>query len=251
VQVRSHAVQELGEADDAGHAGRRRLGGQGGDERRPPPGDEAVVGMERAQAREPGVDDPQFLTGPGEFVDADVPGDVAGARQVAGVVPSGRLRVSLPLGGMFLMPLVADFMEAYPAILLDLDFSDRLVDVIEEGFDVVVIASSMINFAPSSILKAWLDHIVWPGRTVAYSETGPKGLLTGKKVYLVIASGGIYSVGPAQPHDFQGAGLGRAPKRGEFPDGAIVDRGFAPALRCSIAIAGESPSIKSTFGFSI
>jgi DNA-binding transcriptional LysR family regulator len=54
------------------------------------------------------------------------------------VVPSGRLRGRLPLWGMFLVPLIADFMEAYPAILLDLDFSDRLVDVIEEGFDVVI-----------------------------------------------------------------------------------------------------------------
>ena len=54
------------------------------------------------------------------------------------VVPSGRLRISLPLGGMFLMSLIADFMMAYPAILLDLDFSDRLVDVIEEGFDIVI-----------------------------------------------------------------------------------------------------------------
>lgn len=52
--------------------------------------------------------------------------------------PSGRLRVSLPLVGMLLMPVIADFMAAFPAILLDLDFSDRLVDVIEEGFDVVV-----------------------------------------------------------------------------------------------------------------
>jgi DNA-binding transcriptional LysR family regulator len=52
--------------------------------------------------------------------------------------PSGRLRVSLPLVGMLLMPVIADFMQAFPAILLDLDFSDRLVDVIEEGFDVVI-----------------------------------------------------------------------------------------------------------------
>ncbi|MBO1907771.1 LysR family transcriptional regulator [Microvirga sp. 3-52] len=52
--------------------------------------------------------------------------------------PSGRLRVSLPLVGMLLMPVIADFMEAYPAIQLDLDFTDRLVDVIEEGFDVVI-----------------------------------------------------------------------------------------------------------------
>lgn len=80
--------------------------------------------------------------------------------------------------------------------------AEALLDELNAA-DVVVIASSMINFGPSSILKAWLDHIVWPGRTVAYSETGPKGLLTGKKVYLVVASGGIYSVGPAASHDFQ------------------------------------------------
>jgi DNA-binding transcriptional LysR family regulator len=54
------------------------------------------------------------------------------------IVPSGRLRVSLPLGGLFLMSIIGDFIEAYPAVLLDLDFSDRLVDVIEEGFDVVI-----------------------------------------------------------------------------------------------------------------
>jgi DNA-binding transcriptional LysR family regulator len=52
--------------------------------------------------------------------------------------PSGRLRVSMPLVGMLLTPVIADFMTAYPAILLDLDYSDRIVDVVEEGFDVVI-----------------------------------------------------------------------------------------------------------------
>lgn len=52
--------------------------------------------------------------------------------------PSGRLRVSMPLVGMLLTPLIADFMDAYPKILLDLDYSDRIVDVIEEGYDVVI-----------------------------------------------------------------------------------------------------------------
>jgi DNA-binding transcriptional LysR family regulator len=33
---------------------------------------------------------------------------------------------------------LASFMQAYPEIILDLDFSDRVVDVIEEGFDAVV-----------------------------------------------------------------------------------------------------------------
>lgn len=53
-------------------------------------------------------------------------------------VPRGQLRLSLPLAGMLLMPAISAFMEAYPEINLDLDFTDRLVDVIEEGFDAVI-----------------------------------------------------------------------------------------------------------------
>jgi DNA-binding transcriptional LysR family regulator len=52
--------------------------------------------------------------------------------------PRGRLRISMPLIGMLLMPAIGGFAEAYPEIELDLDFSDRLVDVIEEGFDAVL-----------------------------------------------------------------------------------------------------------------
>src|ERR1700686_3930733 len=47
--------------------------------------------------------------------------------------------------------------------------AEALLDELNAA-DVVVIASSMINFRPSSILKAWLDHIVWPGRTVAFGN---------------------------------------------------------------------------------
>src|SRR5258706_8255823 len=52
--------------------------------------------------------------------------------------PRGSLRVSLPLVGMLMMPTLIAFMRAYPEIVLDLDFSDRVVDVIEEGVDRVV-----------------------------------------------------------------------------------------------------------------
>ncbi len=52
--------------------------------------------------------------------------------------PRGRLKVSMPLVGTLLTPALAAFSRAYPEIELDLDFSDRLVDVIEEGFDVVL-----------------------------------------------------------------------------------------------------------------
>ncbi|PXZ76371.1 LysR family transcriptional regulator, partial [Pseudomonas aeruginosa] len=52
--------------------------------------------------------------------------------------PRGRLRVSLPLVSGLVLPALADFMQAYPDIELDLDFSDRVVDVVDEGFDVVL-----------------------------------------------------------------------------------------------------------------
>ncbi|RJG40540.1 LysR family transcriptional regulator [Mesorhizobium sp. DCY119] len=52
--------------------------------------------------------------------------------------PRGKLRVSLPLVGMLMMPMLTRFMRVYPEIELDLDFNDRLVDLIEEGFDAVV-----------------------------------------------------------------------------------------------------------------
>ncbi|PRD16260.1 LysR family transcriptional regulator [Pantoea coffeiphila] len=57
--------------------------------------------------------------------------------QVAGK-PAGRLRISLPQVSPLLLPVLGDFMARYPDIELDLDFSDRMVEVIEEGFDAVI-----------------------------------------------------------------------------------------------------------------
>lgn len=56
----------------------------------------------------------------------------------ATAAPRGRLRVSLPLVSSLLLPVLGEFMREYPEVELDLDFTDRLVDVIEEGFDAVV-----------------------------------------------------------------------------------------------------------------
>jgi len=56
----------------------------------------------------------------------------------AAATPRGKLRISVPQVRGLLMPVLADFMRAYPDIELDVDFSDRMVDVIEEGFDAVV-----------------------------------------------------------------------------------------------------------------
>lgn len=52
--------------------------------------------------------------------------------------PRGKLRISVPQVRGLLMPVLSEFMRAYPEVELDVDFSDRMVDVIEEGFDAVV-----------------------------------------------------------------------------------------------------------------
>ena len=74
--------------------------------------------------------------------------------------------------------------------------SDVAVDELLAA-DHIVLATGFINFSISSTLKSWVDHISRSGRTFSYGADGPKGLVTGKKVYIVLASGGFFSEGPA------------------------------------------------------
>lgn len=77
---------------------------------------------------------------------------------------------------------------------------EALKDILE--VDILVIGAPMYNFTIHSSLKAWIDHIVRAGKTFSYSEKGVEGLLKGKKVYLVEATGGVYSEGPGKEKDF-------------------------------------------------
>ncbi|MBP2562549.1 DNA-binding transcriptional LysR family regulator [Neorhizobium galegae] len=52
--------------------------------------------------------------------------------------PTGRLRVGVPFAGDLLTPLFGAFATKHPEIELDLDYNDRFVDVIEDGFDAVI-----------------------------------------------------------------------------------------------------------------
>ena len=65
------------------------------------------------------------------------------ADRAVGVVsgnPVGRLRINAPysFGILHLAPLWGGFMAKYPDVELDISLSDRLVDVVDEGFDVVI-----------------------------------------------------------------------------------------------------------------
>lgn len=56
----------------------------------------------------------------------------------AGGAPRGRLRISLPTVGMSFISAITAFQAHHPEVQLELEFSDRLVSVIEEGFDAVL-----------------------------------------------------------------------------------------------------------------
>ncbi|WP_159951413.1 NAD(P)H-dependent oxidoreductase [Rhizobium sp. 18065] len=76
--------------------------------------------------------------------------------------------------------------------------SDALVQELLAA-DTIVIGTGLINFNIYSSLKTWIDHVARAGLTFTYTEKGPVGLATGKKAYLVLAAGGVYSSGPGAP----------------------------------------------------
>ena len=65
--------------------------------------------------------------------------------------PRGRLRLSAPMsfGIRHLAPRLKDYMDAYPAMQLDLVLNDRQVDLVDEGFDLAI---RIGRLAPSSLI---------------------------------------------------------------------------------------------------
>ena len=83
-----------------------------------------------------------------------------------------------------------------------IQLSNQLVEQLMNA-DIIVIGAPLINFTIHSSLKSWIDHITRAGVTFGYGEDGrPIGMVTGKKVYVAMASGGIYSEGPGKDNDF-------------------------------------------------
>src|SRR5882757_9252638 len=74
-------------------------------------------------------------------------------------------------------------------------YSDTLINELKQA-DVIVLGLPMYNFGVPSQLKAYFDHIARIGETFEYTEKGPVGKLTGKKVYVFAARGGVYEGTP-------------------------------------------------------
>lgn len=72
----------------------------------------------------------------------------------------------------------------------ELAVSDSLVNELQEA-EVLIVGVPVYNFGIPATLKAWIDMIARARKTFRYTSNGPEGLLSGKKAYLVIASGGV------------------------------------------------------------
>ena len=80
--------------------------------------------------------------------------------------------------------------------------SDELIAELRAA-DTIVIGAPMYNFSIPTGLRSWFDYVLRAGETFSYSEAGPQGLLSGKRVIVIESRGGLYSEGPAKALDFQ------------------------------------------------
>ena len=71
---------------------------------------------------------------------------------------------------------------------------DALIAQVQAA-DVIVIGAPMYNFGITVQLKSWFDAIARANVTFKYTEKGPVGLLTGKKVYVGLSRGGLHRDG--------------------------------------------------------
>ncbi|GKX61815.1 FMN-dependent NADH-azoreductase [Pragia fontium] len=76
-----------------------------------------------------------------------------------------------------------------------LALSDTLIEELQSN-DIIVMGVPMYNFNISTQLKNYFDLIARAGVTFRYTENGPVGLVTGKKVYILTSRGGIHKDSP-------------------------------------------------------
>jgi FMN-dependent NADH-azoreductase len=71
-------------------------------------------------------------------------------------------------------------------------YSDELIDELRSA-DTVVLAVPMYNFGVPSTLRTYFDHVARAGVTFRYTSAGPEGLLAGRRAYVFVTRGGVYS----------------------------------------------------------
>lgn len=184
-------------------------------------------------------------------------GDLEEAEREAGQTglrPRGTLKVNAPMtfGTNHLAPAVPDYLALYPEVSIDMTLNDRVVDLLEEGFDIAIRIGRLANsslvarrLAPSRIvacaapsylgrrghpsmpaelgLHDCLVYAYAPNRDV-WEFTGPNGLETVKVNGRLRANNGEALVAAAA------AGLGIVSTPTFMVDRLLADRRLVPIL---------------------
>lgn len=126
-------------------------------------------------------------------IDSSITGAGSASRAISAAVVD-HLREADPGLRVVYRDLVA---EPLPHLTLDTFLTLESGEDVQQFLDaeVVVIGAGFYNFSIPSQLKAWIDRIAVRGRTFAYGETGPVGLVTGKRVIVALARGNVYHAG--------------------------------------------------------
>jgi FMN-dependent NADH-azoreductase len=123
-------------------------------------------------------------------IDSSINGENSASRAISRSVVD-QLTQSSPAPVLVTRDLVSD---PLPHLTLEA-FADT--SVLDEflAAETVVIGAPMYNFTLPTQLKAWLDRILVAGQTFRYTENGPVGLASGKRVVIALARGGFYDQG--------------------------------------------------------
>jgi FMN-dependent NADH-azoreductase len=123
-------------------------------------------------------------------IDSSINGENSASRSISRSIVD-RLRAADPASR-----IVTRHIDSEPLPHLTLDaFADSTVLDEFLAADTVVIGAPMYNFTLPTQLNAWLDRILVAGKTFRYTESGPEGLATGKRVIVALARGGFYDAG--------------------------------------------------------
>lgn len=137
---------------------------------------------------------------------------LAGTRDLA-ATPRGRLKVTAPvaLARQQIVPRLAEFLRSYPEIRLELDLSDRVVPLAQEGFDLAI----RHTHAP-------------PDTHVAWTLCATHSVLVASRAYL--RRRGM----PAEPADLAGHDCLHYLRPGDAPAWHLV----RPGQRVTVPVAG-------------
>lgn len=111
-----------------------------------------------------------------------------------------------PIGPAFVQAMFTPAADRTPEQHGLLAVSDEAIAELQWA-DVIIVAAGMINFGMPAVLKTWIDLITRAGVTFSYATGQPVGLLTNKRLILVLATGGVYTTGPLQALDHLGPAL--------------------------------------------